>query len=171
MELWLGPGHQGSSFESDEHRRAMWFRHREKLMGWWGKGGKRPMAWWAYEAPEKGLRYPGSAYERSVLWETSGVLTEAERTGLEAEWRRQWDRCWDDPHFFHCAGPDKNFTGDEARVRHLVWADVPPELVYRWLGERERRGRVDLEPVDLETEATGADAGAEGEAEPGVARA
>ena len=44
----------------------------------------------------------------------------------------------DDPHFFHCAGPDKNFTGDEARVRHLAWADLPPELVYKWLDEREQ---------------------------------
>ena len=138
MELWLGPGHSGSAFESDDHRRAMWFRHREKLMGWWGKGGRRPLGWWCYEAREMGLRYPTYAYERSVLWETPNVLSEAERAELERKWRHEFDRCWDDPHFFHCAGPDKNFTGDEARVRHLVWADVPPELVYKWLDEREQ---------------------------------
>jgi hypothetical protein len=137
MELWLGPSHNGSAFASDEHRRAAWFHHRANLMGWWGKGGRRPMGWWCYEAREMGLRYPGYEYERSVLWEAN-VLTGEERSQLEAEWRREFDRCWDDPHFFHCAGPDKNFTGDEARVQRLVWADVPPELVYRWLAERER---------------------------------
>ena len=96
------------------------------------------MGWWCYEAREMGLRYPTYAYERSVLWETPNVLSEAERAELERKWRHEFDRCWDDPHFFHCAGPDKNFTGDEARVRHLVWADVPPELVYKWLDEREQ---------------------------------
>ena len=142
MELWLGPGHSGSAFESDEQRRQAWFRFRDRIMRQWAKGGRRPQGWWWYEASQWGLhRYPGE-YERSVLWETPGVLTEAERSELERGWRREWDRCWDDPHFFHCAGPDKNFTGDEARVLHLKWADVPPELVYRWLDERERRGRV-----------------------------
>jgi hypothetical protein len=167
MELWLGPGHSGSAFESDEHRRAMWFRYRDRIMRQWAKGGRRPVGWWLYEAHEKGLRYPTSQYERSVLWE-AGVLGEEERAQLESEWKREWERCWDDPHFFHCAGPDKNFTGDEARVRHLVWADVPPALVDLWLAERERRGRV---VRDLETEAASADADAEGEAEPGAARA
>ena len=168
MELWLGPGHSGSAFESDEQRRQAWFRFRDRIMRQWAKGGRRPQGWWWYEASQWGLhRYPGE-YERSVLWETPGVLTEAERIELEREWRREWERCWDDPHFFHCAGPDKNFTGDEARVRHLVWADVPAELVYRWLAERERRGCV---VRDLETEAASADADAEGEAEPRVTRA
>jgi hypothetical protein len=139
MELWLGPSHSGSSFENDTHRREAWFRNRGKIMRLWGKGGRRPMGWWCFEAREMGLRYPGFEYERSVLWETPGVLSEEERAELEREWRRQWDRCWDDLHFFHCAGPDKNFTGDEARVRHLSWADVPPALVDLWLAERERR--------------------------------
>ena len=138
MELWLGPRSNGSAFRSDEERRAAWFRHRDRVMQLWAKGGRRPMGWWCYEAREMGLRYPTYAYERSVLWETPNVLSEAERAELERKWRHEFDRCWDDPHFFHCAGPDKNFTGDEARVRHLAWADVPPELVYKWLDEREQ---------------------------------
>src|SRR5215813_1628825 len=138
MELWLGPSHNGSAFESDEHRRAMWFRHRDRVMRQWAKGGRRPVGWWLYEAPEKGLRYPSDKYERSVLWE-AGLLSETERVDLEREWRREWDRCWEDEqHFFHCAGPDKIYNGDEARVRHLVWADVPPALVEKWLAEREQ---------------------------------
>ena len=83
-----------------------------------------------------GLRYPGSQYERSVLWE-AGVLSEDERAALEREWREAWEFCWR-PNFFHCARPGKIYNGDEARVRHLVWADVPPELVYKWLDEREQ---------------------------------
>jgi hypothetical protein len=143
MELWLGPSHNGSSFENDAHRREMWFRHRDRVMRQWAKGGRRPVGWWLYESSQFGLqRYPTYQYERSVLWEAAGVLSEEERAQLESEWRREWDRCWDEPHFFHCAGPDKNFTGDEARAYHLVWADVPPELVYKWLAEREQRGLV-----------------------------
>jgi len=143
MELWLGPSHSGSSLENDEHRRAMWFRHRDKLMGWWGKGGRRPQGWWWYESSQFGLhRYPTSQYERSVLRETPGVLGATERADLEREWRCAWDRCWEQHDFFHCAGPDKIYSGDEARVRHLAWADVPPALVDKWLAERERRGLV-----------------------------
>src|SRR5262249_12066035 len=125
QELWLGPNrNMGSSFENETHRRETWFRFRDRLMQQWGRHGRRPLAWWIYEAPEKGLRYPGSDYERSILWETPGVLTEQERAELEREWRCEWDRCWEDEqHFFHCAGPDKIYTGDEARVRHLAWAD------------------------------------------------
>ena len=116
--------------------------NRDWVMKLWAKGGRRPQGWWYYEAPERGLRYPGSEYERSVLWE-AGVLTEQERAELEREWRCQWDRCWDEQRdFFYCAGPDKIYHGDEARVRHLAWADVPPALVDLWLAERERRGRV-----------------------------
>jgi len=130
MELWLGPSHNGSSFESDEHRREVWFRYRDRLMQQWGRHGRRPQAWWQHESSQFGLhRYPTFQYERSVLWETPGVLTEAERAELEEQWRREWDRVWDEPNFFR---------GDEARVHHLVWADVPPELVYKWLAERER---------------------------------
>jgi hypothetical protein len=84
LELWLGPGPSGSSFESDEHRRVAWFRHRDKLMRLWGKDGRRPLGWWWYEAPAKGLRFTGSkTHERSILWETPGVLSEDERAQLE----------------------------------------------------------------------------------------
>src|SRR5262249_48691660 len=138
MELWVGPRSDGSAFRSDEERREAWFSNRDRLMQLWAKGGRRPMGVWGYEACEMGLRYPTYAYERSVLWE-AGVLTEQERVELEREWRREWKHCWDEQRdFFHCAGPSKIYNGDEARVRHLAWADVPPELVYRWLEEREQ---------------------------------
>jgi hypothetical protein len=40
-------------------------------------------------------------------------------------------------HFFFCAGPDKNFTGEVARELHWIWADLPPELHEKWMAERE----------------------------------
>jgi hypothetical protein len=141
MELWLGPSHHGTSFESDEHRRTTWFRYRDRLMQRWGKPGRRPMGWWLYESPFRSHRHPGPEHERSILYEFTDALSADERAELEAWWRREFDRSWDE-HFFYCAGPDKIFTGDIAREYHWLWADIPPELVDRWMAERERRGRV-----------------------------
>ena len=51
------------------------------------------MGWWLYEASEWGLRgYAGYEHERSILYETSGVLGEQERTELEARWREEFER-------------------------------------------------------------------------------
>jgi hypothetical protein len=142
MELWLGPRSDGSAFRSDEERREAWFRHRDQVMGWWGKGGRRPQAWWRYEGPEKGLhRYPGYEHERSTLFEFTDVLSAEERVELEREWKREFDRSWDE-HFFYYAGPDKIYSGDDARWAHWLFCDVPPPLLDRWLAEHERRGQV-----------------------------
>jgi hypothetical protein len=139
MELWLGPSHHGSAFESDEHRRAAWFRYRDRIMQRWGRGGHRPQGWWMYEAPE-GLWYPGHDHERSVLY-TAGALTEEEARELRERWREEFDRSWE-PHFSFCAGPEKIFTGDAGRVKHCLWADVPPDLYEEWMAERQRSAGV-----------------------------
>ena len=142
MELWLGPRSNGSAFRSDEERREAWFRNRDRVMELWAKGRRRPQGWWYYEAPEKGLRrYPGYEHERSVLYEFSTVLSVDERAELEAWWRREFERSWDE-HFFYCAGPDKNFTGDAARWQHWLFVDLPPPLLEKFMGERQRRGQV-----------------------------
>jgi hypothetical protein len=65
MELWLGRSHRGSLFASEEERRSAWFEHRDRLMGYWGNNGRRPQAWWKFEAP---FKYPGFNRERSALW-------------------------------------------------------------------------------------------------------
>jgi hypothetical protein len=164
MELWLGPGQNGSSFESDEHRRAMWFRYRDKVMRQWGNHGRRPYAWWYYESAAFGVghgRHPGVAHERSILFEFpefASVLTPEERVELEREWRRQFDRSFDE-HFFFCAGPGKIFTGDIARELHWLWADIPPPLLDQLMAERQRRGRVvrKLEEEGAPAEATAED--------------
>jgi len=137
-ELWLGPSHRGSSFESDEHRRAMWVHHREKIMRLWAKGGRRPFGWWRYECPE-GLWYPGRDHERSMLY-TAGVLTEAEAGELRERWHKEFDRAWSNPHFSYSAG-GRILVGAAAREQHCLWADIPPDLYEEWLAEHQRRGR------------------------------
>jgi hypothetical protein len=91
MELWLGASDGGSSFADERERRAAWFRHRGRLMQLFAQGGKRPVAWWQYEAPGE-LYYPGPDYERSTLYEW-GLLAETERDELVVCWRRAaWPR-------------------------------------------------------------------------------
>jgi hypothetical protein len=142
QELWLGPGNSGSVFRSDEHRREVWFRFREKLMQLWGKNGKRPYGWWRYEGSEWGLpsRHPG-VHERSILYEFSDALSAQERVELEQFWRREFDRSFDE-HFFYCAGPDKIYSGDDARWQHWLFVDLPPPLLDKLMVERQRRGEV-----------------------------
>jgi hypothetical protein len=77
-------------------------------------------------------------HERSILWETPGVLSEEERAQLERQWREEFDRSWR-PGFSYCK-EGRIFTGDVAREYHWLWADVPPALVDRWLTERGLAG-------------------------------
>jgi hypothetical protein len=47
MELWFGPDrYKGSAFASDDERRAIWCKHREQYIAWWGEC----WAWRKYEA-------------------------------------------------------------------------------------------------------------------------
>jgi hypothetical protein len=105
-----------------------------------GKDGRRLCGWWMYEAFEKGLgrRHPGLQHERSLLYETAGVLGEEERAQLEASWREEFDRSWSPGFSFSSEG--RVFTGDVARELHWIWADLPPELHEKWMAERRRRG-------------------------------
>jgi hypothetical protein len=101
-------------------------------------------------------RYPGFEHERSVLYESSDVLGADERAELEAWWRREFDRSWDE-HFFYCAGPDKIYSGDDARWAHWLFVDLPPPLLDKWMAERERCAGVirELEEESPPAEATG----------------
>jgi hypothetical protein len=89
MSLWLGvgPRHNLHPFASDDERRAAWFKHRDRLIGTLpSTPGRRPMAFWQYDAPDLGLRWPGYEHEQEALYE-AGLLQGAEREALEAEWR------------------------------------------------------------------------------------
>jgi hypothetical protein len=140
MELWLGPSHNGgSSFESDEHRREVWFRYRDQVMRRWGKNGKRPYAWWRYESPFPSRRHPG-VHEQSILYEFTDALGEDERAELEAFWRKEFDKTWREG--FSCYHEKRIFSGDVARELHWLWADIAPPYLDKLLAERERRGQV-----------------------------
>lgn len=136
MELWLGPGHRGSVFEGKAQRQWAWTQHRDRLMAVWGKYGRRPWAWWAYEAH---VPHPGN-HEASTLYEM-GVLSDEERAELEHWWREQYLRAWG-PHFFHCEGPGRLFEGPIARRKHYAWADVPKSLLMQWTKERPRGRKI-----------------------------
>jgi len=140
MELWLGPGRDGTAFASDEHRREAWFRYRDRLMQRWAKGGRRSLGWWWYEASERGLppRHP-ALHERSILYEFSDVLSAEERAELEAEWRKEFDRTWDTNFSFYADG--KYYTGDVARELAWIAIDLPMVLHDKFMAERKRRGR------------------------------
>jgi hypothetical protein len=135
MELHLGPGHRGSVFENEAQRQWAWTQHRDRLMQQYARGGKRPWAWWRYEAQ---VPHPGDR-QASTLYEM-GQLGDEERHELEHWWREQYLRAWD-PHFFHCEGPGRFFHGAPARRRHFAWADIPAEFVKQWSAEYRRRRR------------------------------
>jgi hypothetical protein len=134
QELWLGPPAGGSAFAGDEERRVAWFRQRDFLMT---SGGRRPMAWWHYEAGD--LSYPGYDLERSTLF-AAGLLGAEEAAELLAEWRDDFDRAHR-PGFFHCKGPGRCLRGAAARRAHYAWADIPRELLIEWTLARRRSAR------------------------------
>jgi hypothetical protein len=146
MELWLGASHHGSAFSSEDERRAAWIRHRERLMVMWGTNGRRPLAWWCFEAPDD-LDYD-YASEKSALYD-AGLLSESEKAELVARWRHEFDRARD-PDFFVCLGPGQFLDGDAAREAHHRWADIPRELIEAW-------SALQKEEPEAETAVTGSD--------------
>ena len=137
QELWLGAHPTtGSHFRSREELVAAWEAGRAVVMRLWGSHGRRPMAWWEFDAGD--LKHPGYDRERSTLWR-AGVLSESERTELEAEWRREFEHAHRPDFFISTSG--EVLHGDAAVQAHLAWADVPIELAQRWAAARRRRGR------------------------------
>jgi hypothetical protein len=102
---------------------AAWATHRSQLLAHY-PSGRRPWAFRALDHPK--LPWRGFDRERSGLWRAGDVLTEAERVELETWWRQEFARAM--------ALPD-----DEARRKHLAWADVPHELRRQWSRERRRK--------------------------------
>ena len=120
QELWLGPCN-GSVFDGPQQLRAAWASGRAVVMRLWGSHGRRPLAWWEFEAGN--LKHPGYSRERSTLWR-AGVLTEAERVEVETEWRREFD-----------AAKGK---GAAARREHYEHHDIPLELVEKWTPQKKK---------------------------------
>jgi hypothetical protein len=133
QELWLGPCRSGSSFASEKERRRLWAAHRERIMEYWGRDGRRPLAWWKYESP---IPYPGYARERSALFE-AGLLTKSEVKALTADWRIEFNRA-SQPNFFFTTAPGEILQGEAARQKHFAWADIPSALVEQWEAAPQR---------------------------------
>ena len=135
MSFWLG--HPPDVFANEDEARALWTRHSPRLMDLFAMRGRRPVAWWKFDAP---IPYPGDEFERSALYE-AGLLSPEEREQLVAEWREEFDRA-QAPGFGFCAGlrPDGKgalwLTGQAARRAHHAWADIPTSLVEQWRTER-----------------------------------
>lgn len=129
MHLWLGAGPQGRAMFADEaETEAAWRRHRDRLLEMFGRHGRRPWAWWRFEAPP-GLEYD-YARERSILFE-AGLLAPKEAEALVAEWREAFERA-SVPSYSFCAGPGEWLTGRAARAAFFAWADIPASLLARW---------------------------------------
>jgi hypothetical protein len=123
MELWLGPSHRiGPTVQDDDEARRLWVQNRARFMQLFAHGGRRPMAWWKFEAP---IPYPGFATEKSTLW-TVGFLEESERRELEKSWEEE---------FYKSLAPDFSFNGLTGRAAHIaaiVFHDIPEALAERW---------------------------------------
>jgi hypothetical protein len=122
MELWLGRSPRGSAFSDDEARRHAWFEHRDRLLQCFAHNGRRPQAWWKFEAP---FKYPGFNQERSALW-AANLLGAAEARTLEEGWREEFDRSLLPGFTF------RDLTGWEAHISYLVFHDVPAALAEQW---------------------------------------
>jgi hypothetical protein len=102
------------------------------------------MGWWEFEAGD--LKHPGYFHERSTLWRAAGVLSEAERAGLEHEWRAAFEEA-QAADFSVNSGDAELLKGDLARAAHYAHHDIPRELVRRWeRAARRRRARAERQP-------------------------
>jgi len=123
MELWLGPSVRiGSTFSDDEQRRRLWVENRSRMMELFAHNGRRPQAWWKFEAP---FKYPGFNLERSTLW-AAGLLSTAEARELEQSWREEYNRSLELGFTF------QGLSGFDAHIANLVFHDVPAELAETW---------------------------------------
>src|SRR5262249_19208812 len=118
MEMWVGPGRSGSTISDDEQPRRFWFWHRAPPMHFFAYGGRRPQAWWRFEAP---FAYPGFNLEKSTLW-AANLLGAAERRALEADWREEFNQSLA-PGFTFRERCGDYLTGRAAHVAHLVFHD------------------------------------------------
>jgi hypothetical protein len=122
MQMWLGcADHQPSAFASEDERRRLWFENRDRLMKWWGCHGRRPLAWWTYEAPAD--LYYDFQTERSTLF-MANLLAEDERAELLVYWRREFARML-----------DPTFGDMEACRVHRESCDLPSSLLAQWSTE------------------------------------
>src|SRR5262249_4436261 len=131
QELWLGPGHDGSTFDNPQALRDAWTANRGEVMRLFATNGRRPMGWWQYESP---IPWPGYFRQQSALYD-AGLLADEEKIALEHRWRAEFERAHG-PDFSYTAAPGEILHGAAARKAHLDWADVPHSLRRQWQAAR-----------------------------------
>jgi hypothetical protein len=136
MELWLGPSHNGSLFRDREELAQAWGLARDYMLKTFGRPGRRPRAWWAFEAT---IPYPGYDRELSTLYE-AGALDTEERAALERGWRAEFESAFD-PDFFVAVSPNEILEGPPARRVQFASVDIPRSLVKKWTAERKRQDK------------------------------
>jgi hypothetical protein len=134
QQMWLRYGWDerwDDAFDSEAEYAEVWALHRERLLAAC-RHGRRPMAWWALEAP---IPYPGHEHEQVVLYEAR-LLAPDERAELVTEWREEFEKA-QAADFWFCLGSGRSLKGAPARRAHYRWANIPRELVREWTAQRQ----------------------------------
>jgi hypothetical protein len=87
LELWLGPGHHGSLFDTRAQLQAAWNRHKDEVLRLWGSHCRRPQGWWEFEAGD--LERPDDYDDEPAFLLKHGMLSEAECAEFEANERKK----------------------------------------------------------------------------------
>jgi hypothetical protein len=136
--LYGGP--EDGAFATDDDRHAAWKRHRDTLLAW-KAAGKRPLAWWQYDAPPAVQDQLGNFdWEEEILW-VNNLLRPDEKAELEHDWRQGFEAAWQ-PGFTHRHQIDGEaywFEGRPARDLYWRWLRIPGPLLRHWKAQRRRR--------------------------------
>ena len=119
-------------WESRPVSHERWQKHRERMMAYAG-AGRRPPEWWRYES---GQQRPVDRGDETILLYEMGEFSPAEIKRLLPDWRERYEKTHDDG-FAYFTG-DVWLKGEAAKLAHLRWAGVPPEIWRRWDEERAR---------------------------------
>ena len=96
LSLEYGEADHRPGFRSDDERRKAWMHHRSWMLARC-RDGRRPQAYWDYEAP---LPEPDDcSYRQAALW-SAGLLSLEERHQLQASWRKAFEEA--QPRDFTC---------------------------------------------------------------------
>jgi hypothetical protein len=134
LSLEYGERSDHPGFASDSERRAVWQQHRDKFLAK-QRPGRRPDAWWDYEAP---FRRPDEYEQEPARLYAAGLLDAEEKAELIADWRETFQSA-QQPDFFICRGPDDFRHGAAARRAAYADAGIPRELVRQWTAAHQRR--------------------------------
>ena len=139
LSLEYGEADHRPGFPSDAERRAAWTWHRHRLLALPRyQRGKRPDAWWCFEAP---IPRPDEREDEPAALYAAKLLGEAERAAVVAEWRAEFEGA-QEPDFRLCTGPGEILSGDAARHAHYRDAGIPRSLVRKWTQEHMRGQKV-----------------------------